>query len=179
MDFLIDNPFPQLDDPVTARIGDRMSVRPQGDMDELPTQLQLKLAKLCGINLNGASRRLAAALLQLALAEDVLGISPSRATSDPQREMAKQLDIAQLSDFMEIAALQINAVLVKRNEEALARYKFAPGMRVTFVGGAHVHDLAYSAGTELVISRVRPDGSVFFKGTTGAGAYASQLEPVV
>lgn len=148
-------------------------------MTEPSTKLQAKLAALCGVKLGAVSKRSATAMLQVALAQDVLGVVPRLATSDAQKEIAKQLKLRGLSPFKELAALQINAAFVQCNELALSRYKFAPAMCVEFVGGPHVYPLAYAIGAQFVISRVKPDGSVFFKGSNGARAYASQLKPVV
>lgn len=142
------------------------------------TTLQLQIAQLCGISLNGLSKTSAAALLSSKLAEDVLGVLPALPTTDAQRSIATQLKIAKLSEFREIAALQIKAEFVRLNDEAMNKHEFTKDMRVRFVGGPHVHQLAYEVGAVFQISTVKPDGRVYFKGTVGAGAYASQLVPV-
>jgi len=83
-----------------------------------------------------------------------------------------------LSSISVVAAAQIAAELAARNQEALARYQFAPGMHVRFIGGPTVHGHAHEVGVEFIVSTVKASGKVFFKGTNGASAYASQLRPV-
>lgn len=142
-----------------------------------PSDLQVKVATLCGVSLDGLNKRAAAAVLGAALAEDVLGVVPNNPATDAQRAIADQLGISGLSAFKEIAAVQIKAAFVKLNEEAMKKHQFAPGMEVVFMGGPHVYELSHGVGEIFRISKVGKDGRLYFKHTNGAGAYPSQVEP--
>lgn len=144
----------------------------------MATELQKKVARLCGVDVEGKSKRSAAASLRLALGDEILDIFPEKQTSESQEILAGQLGIKDLSPLLEIAALQIDAELIRLNEEAMAEYGFEPGMRVRFLGGPNVFGLAYEVGEEYVISKVKPNGRIYFKQSNGASAYANQLEPV-
>ena len=93
-------------------------------------------------------------------------------------EIARQLGIKGLSNWRELAALQIEAELVQMNEVAMEKHKFKAGMRVRFIGGPTVYGHAYEVGSEFLVSTVKADGRIYLKQTNGASAYASQLEPV-
>lgn len=146
-------------------------------MGNTPTEIQRKIAAMLGIEIDGYSKRTVAAALRAALAEDVLDIVPTSATSESQRDIAAQLGINNLSDYKEIAGLQIGAAFTKLNEEASAKYKFIAGMCVEFIGGPHVHDFTYNIGDTFVISSLGKDGRVYFKGGGGQSAHPSQLRP--
>jgi|GEM_PF-3179222 len=144
----------------------------------MATERQVKLGVLCGIDVAKLPRRAAAAALQVALAEDVLGVVPVRPTTESQKQLASQLALTDLSQYREIAAIQIRAALACRDEEALRKDHFAPGMRVRFVGGPTVYGHSHSLGTVYTVSKVTADCKVYFRRTRGAFAYTSQLEPV-
>ena len=146
-------------------------------MAESPTERQMQIAALCGVTLTGLSKRSAAALLSAALAEDVLGVLPRLAATEAQREIGRQLQLPQLSQFKEVAAIEIQAEFVRLNEQAMEKHKFAPGMWVMFVGGPHVRESSRAIGELFQISTVGRAGRIYFKATNGAGAFPSQLEP--
>lgn len=144
----------------------------------MATDLQRAIANLCGADVAGLSERSAAARLRLALAGDLLGIHPEKPATEQQVEIARQLGIKGLSNWREIAALQIEAEFVQMNELAMEKHNFKAGMRVRFIGGPTVYGHAYEVGSEFLVSTVKADGRIYLKQTNGASAYASQLEPV-
>lgn len=147
-------------------------------MNESPTKLQERIASLCGVTVKGLSKRSAAALLSSKLAEDVLGLTPLLPTTEAQLDIARQLALPNLSEFKDIASLEIQAEFVRLNEIALEQYKFTPGMWVVVTCGHPLRELAYEIGDQFQISTLGRDGKIYFKKSNGLGAYPSQLEPV-
>ena len=146
-------------------------------MHSSPTERQLKVAALCGLDITGLSKRSAAAVLGATLAEEVLGVVPRLPATESQCEIARQLKITSLSSFKEVATVQIQAAFVCLNEEAMRKFNFAPGMWVAFVGGPHVRESSHAIGELFQVSTIGRDGRVYFKRTNGAGAFPSQLQP--
>lgn len=145
---------------------------------EQPTDKQSALAHFLGLTSQGCSKRELAAKLRAELAEDLLLDGSDRTTTDAQLELASQLAISNLSSNRAAAAAQIEAALVRLNEEAIQKYRFSPGMLVEFVGGPHVHGLSHAPGARFEVSSISRDGRVFFRKTTGFYAYPCQLRPV-
>lgn len=148
-------------------------------MNESPTKLQGQIASLCGVTLKGLSKRSAAALLSSKLAEDVLGLKPVLPTTEPQLDIGRQLDLLNLSEFKDIASLEIQAEFVRLNEIAIEKYKFTAGMWVVVVGGYRVSESSYEVGDQFQISTLGRDGKIYFKKTNGLGAYPIQIKPLV
>ena len=144
----------------------------------MATKIQKRLASICDIEVDELSMRSAAAALRLALAEPVLDVVGKNPTTLSQIEIARQLNLSNLSCHKEIAGLQIEAEFVRLNEVAQEKHAFIPGMRVKFIGGPNIHGLVYKVGEEYIISTVKLDGRIYFKDTNGASAYASQLQPI-
>ncbi len=144
----------------------------------MATDLQKAIAGLCDTDLTGLSKRSAAARLRLALAEELLAVSPEKPATEEQVEIARQLGIKRLSNWRELAALQIEAEFVHMNEVSMEKHKFKTGMRVCFIGGPTVYGHTYEVGSKFVVSTIKADGRIYLKQTNGASAYASQLEPV-
>jgi hypothetical protein len=147
-------------------------------MQDRLAEKRADLAGKLGIDINGLNPRVAAARLHVAVIEAITPPEEHRPTTDAQREISRQLDILKVSDSCPVAAIQISEALEVRNQEAMERIAFRPGMRVRFVGGPSVHPLAHQIGDEYEVSSVHPSGRVYFRGTTGFFAYASYLEPV-
>ena len=145
-----------------------------------PTDSQLALAKFKGVLVAPSdSQRVVAAKLKGALSADMMDEAATLSTTDNQQKMARQLGIADLSPNMAVASSQIESELVARNDAAILKFRFAPGMLVEFVGGPTTHGHYWNKGDVFVVSSVKQDaGKVFFKKTTGMSAYASLLRPV-
>jgi hypothetical protein len=147
-------------------------------MQDRFAERRANLATKLGIDIKGLNPRVAAARLHTAVVEGITPPEKHRPTTDAQREIARQLGIVDLSDSCPVAAVQINEALEEWNQGAMTRYAFRPGMRVRFVGGPSVHPMAHQLGDEYEVSSVHPSGRVYVRGTTGAYAYASYLEPL-
>jgi len=144
-----------------------------------PTALQYKIASLCNIDISKLTFRGAAAMLKIELAQDVLGIDcvEKEKTTLAQQDIAQELKIIDLSDYRKIARLQIEAAFVILNEQSFLKYKFAPGMKVKYVGWPH-KDHPDEELEQLTISTVKDDGRVYFKMSSGIPAYVNQILPI-
>jgi hypothetical protein len=148
-------------------------------MIEEPTKFQLALAKFLAVIVSrGESRRVVAAKLKGAVAAGILDDAAFKETTDNQRHMAKQLRIKNISSNQAVASSQIKAELIARNDQAIRKYKFTPGMLVEFVGGPTVHGHYFNVGDVFEVSSIHESGRIYFKRTTGMSAYASQLRPI-
>lgn len=144
---------------------------------EAPTEKQILVAKALGVDIADVSRIVAATRLYASVVEAITVPRALRPTTEAQRVLGRKLRLRGLSQNSVTAAAQISAEFALRNQRALEKYRFCAGMPVRFVGGPHVHQLNHQIGALFVVSSVHPDGRIFFKGTTGFSAYASQLRP--
>lgn len=143
-----------------------------------PTSRQLELALKLGIDVRRDTEAVAGARI-LAEVGDAIGQPRSaHPATKPQMEFATKLGIDVSADALVVASAKIADALYQRNLAALSRLGLKPGdsvvrRRVGMLNGESV-DLSERA----IVSSVRPNLRVFFKGGNGRGAWPSELERV-
>ena len=97
-----------------------------------PSQEQVRLAGLLGINIASDSFDVAAARLQDAVAS-AIGYEPAEQSSERQRAFASSLGGDVSSDSKRVASAKIGEALFARNLDAIVELNLQPGDRVVRV----------------------------------------------
>lgn len=139
-----------------------------------PSNEQLHLAALLGVQLDEASFDVAAAQLLDAVAI-AIGYEPSENSSERQREFAASLGVAVSSDSKRVASAKIGDALFARNQHAIDLLGLKPGDKVIKVDHVEFNGETQTLEREFVTSSIQPNGRVFFKGGNGQGAWPTQL----
>lgn len=143
-----------------------------------PTEFQVMIAAAVGVDIARDSRDVAAARLRDYLAPAFAEDREVRPASSEQIEYARSLGFDVSGDLMHIAYARIAQHLSALNQEALRRLNLKPGDRITrscyLVGNGEGQP--YSE--EFIVSSIRPDGRVFFKGIGCKSGWPSQLKKV-
>jgi hypothetical protein len=141
----------------------------------MPTPAQLEIALLLGIDVSSDSEKVAAARIREKVAIAIGEPRAASATSDKQRSFAKALGINIDAESMTVGSAMIDEALYRRNQEALAKLALRPGDKVikksTIIHDGEVHNLEHKA----VVSSIRSNLRVYFKGGNGQGAWPTQL----
>lgn len=140
----------------------------------LPSQDQLSLARLLGIEIDDDTFDVAAARVMDAVAPAV-GYEPSEGSSERQREFAKSLGLNVIADSKRVASAKIGEALFAMNQHAIASLNLKPGDHVIRVGYFEYEGERRSVEQEFVVSSIQSNGRVFFKGGNGQSAWPTQL----
>lgn len=142
------------------------------------TPLQIQIAGQLGVVVSTDSFRVAAARIM-----DIVGpaIGYKAKYSEPtpkQVEFARALGIDISGESFRVSSAKIQDKLEEMNLNALEEMQLAPGDRVrmqqviNYKGQQHVFEQEY------IVSSIRHDGLVYFKGANGRCAWATKLEKV-
>ena len=140
-----------------------------------PSQEQLQLANLLGLNLAADTFDVAAAQLLDKIAA-AIGHEPPEQSSERQQSFAASLGLDVTTDSKRVAGAKIGDALYTKNQEAIASLNLQPGDRVIQVTQFEYEGKLRSLEQEFVVSSIQPNGRVFFKGGNGLGAWPTQLK---
>ena len=139
-----------------------------------PTESQLALAKLVGLDLGADTYDLAAAKLLDAVAT-AIGFEAPEPSSERQRSFASSLGCEVCEDSKRVASAKIGEALFAKNQAAIAALALKSGDLVIRIQQFEFQGELRTLEQEYVISSIRPNGRVFFKGGNGQGAWPTQL----
>lgn len=136
---------------------------------QLTNDSQIAFGERLGLNLKGKSVRVARAEIDDALAIEFDGIHDLGRSSLKQCVLAEKFgfDISNLSKSVGFAV--IDDIMYHLNMEAIDKHQLASGVSVQ-----HIHQ----QGQQYIISSIKSDGTVYFKGGNGKRAWARNLERV-
>ncbi|MGH6792653.1 MAG: hypothetical protein ACRECF_07945 [Methyloceanibacter sp.] len=134
---------------------------------EYVTKAQIEFGQRVGLDLAGKSVGEAQATIEDVIQRDFLLDKDLGSPTSKQVELAAkfQRDISGAS--RRVGNAIIDDLMTELNHEAIRREKLAPGVRVT-----NKHD---SSKKEYVVSSIKSDGTVYFRGGNGAKAWARSL----
>ena len=139
-----------------------------------PSQDQLHLASVLGIDISGDTFDVAAARLLDGVAP-AIGHEPAEPSSERQRAFAESLGYDVALDSKRVASAKIGEALLANNLGAIKSLNLQAGDRVIrLTQFEHAGELR-SFEQELIVSSIQPNGRVFFKGGNGQGAWPTQL----
>jgi len=139
------------------------------------TDEQNRIAAALGLNVSGDSESIAAARI-LDVVAVAVGHSGPRAATIKQIEFARALGLDAGEDTLRVASARIDDELRRRNVAAIERLKLEPGDRVLKRSMVTINGEQREWTHEYVVSSIRPNTRVFFKGGNGQGAWPTQLE---
>ena len=140
------------------------------------TQVQIQIAKDLGIEVSKDSFRVAAARI-LDLVAPAIGYNAKPATSK-QVEFAKGLGIDVTSDSSRVASARIQDKLEEVNSRALKELRLAPGDKVVVRKTYTFSGQEYMDEREYVVSSIKDNGMVYFKGGNGKCAWACKVQKI-
>lgn len=141
---------------------------------QAPSQEQLALAELLGLNFEAETFDTASARLLDAVA-NAIGYEQSEGSSERQRSFAVSLGCNVAADSKRVASAKIGEALLARNQEAIVSLDLKPGDRVIRVANFEFEGEVRLLEQEFIVSSIQPNGRVFFKGGNGQGAWPTQL----
>lgn len=130
-------------------------------------KMQIAFCRKLGLNVEGDSIGVAYAKVQEEIEKGFWGNQERKAPSEKQIALAAKfgIDIAGMSRT--VGSAVIDDIMSQLNANAIRQQELAPGVRVQ-----KVHD---PLNTVYVISSIREDGTVYFKGGNGQKAWARSL----
>jgi len=134
----------------------------------LASESQVAVGKLLGLNLQGCSVGVAYAQIEDFLATRFWGQTELGHPSVKQCALAKKFGFSIEDRTRGVGAAVIDDVMFQLNMEAIESHGLAPGVSVR-------HKTSPLPGT-LVISSIKEDGTVYFKGGQGKKAWSRNLE---
>ncbi|MFH1674245.1 MAG: hypothetical protein ABIF87_12580 [Pseudomonadota bacterium] len=134
---------------------------------ELVSEKQIVFCRKLGLDVSGNSVSVAAAKINEVIQRQFWGSPINESPTDKQISLAKKfgIDISHMSRLVGDAV--INDIMTQLNANAIKEQGLRPGLRVR-----KVYD---KTSREYIISSIRPDGTVYFKGGNGQRAWARNL----
>jgi hypothetical protein len=131
------------------------------------TEAQIQFGRRVGLDLAGKSVSVARAMIEDAIHCQFYGRNDLGEPTPKQIELARKFghDISTVS--RRVGDATIDDIMTQLNREAIASQGLAPGVVVT-----NKHDLL---GRKIVISSIKEDGTVYFRGGNGGKAWARSL----
>jgi hypothetical protein len=109
---------------------------------------------------------------------DALGEEPREPSSLRQQDFARTLGLDVSVDTVRVASAKIADALLVRNVAAVKAMELGPGDVVEIAQRGQIDGKECVLEQEFVVSSVRPNGRLFFKGGNGRGAWAAQVRKV-
>ena len=134
------------------------------------TDEQIAFGRKLGLDLRGCTVTVALAQIQVSIRKGFLGDCDGRFPTEKQVAFAKRHGFEIQDLDREIADAVVDDLMTELNMEAIDSERLAPGARVI-----NVYD---SLGGVKVISSIKEDGLVYFKGGQGSRAWARSLRRV-
>ena len=141
----------------------------------VPSQDQLILARLLGLDIAPDTSDVAAARLLDAVAS-AIGHELPKPSTDRQQAFAESLGHDVSADSQRVASAKIGEALFARNQDAIAALTLKPGDHVVRVERFEHDGEMRTLEREFIVSSIQPNGRVFFKGGNGQGAWPTQLK---
>ena len=135
-------------------------------MDHI-TEAQIQFGMRVGADLRGKSVGVARAMIDDAIEGQFHGPNDLGQATARQIELAKKFGIDISDESRRVGNAIIDDIMIRLNNEAIIREGLAPGIVVI-----NSHD---PLNRKRVISSIRSDGTVFFRGGNGAKAWARSL----
>jgi len=137
---------------------------------EFVSEAQIEFGRRIGLDLRGKSVAVARAMIEDQILSQFYGRNDLGNPTPRQIELARKFghDISSVSRGVGDAV--IDDIMTQLNHEAIAEQRLAPGVVVI-----NKHD---RIGQRFVISSIKEDGTVFFRGGNGAKAWARSLTRV-
>jgi hypothetical protein len=139
------------------------------------TNEQRRVAEYLGVVIDADSQSVAAARIRDAVSTAIGEKPPSPATSR-QVEYGESLGLDVSSDSKRVASAKIADALQEQNWQTISRLDLKPGDVVVKVISGEVAGRVVSFEDEHVISSIKPNGRIWFKGGGGKGAWPSQIK---
>lgn len=136
---------------------------------QIVTFEQIEFGKLIGLDLAGLSVGVAAARIQDEISKRFWGETELGSPSEKQIELARKFGFDIVEQGRRVGSAIIDDIMYHLNMEAIQSEKLVPGVKVRRRGEHKEED---------VISSIREDGTVFFKGGNGKKAWSRNLERV-
>ena len=136
---------------------------------------QIEIGRKLGLDLSKDTWNVARARI-LDIVGPAIGDIPkySKPTAK-QIRYAKALGIDISNDTFRVGSGKIDDVLLQHNLEALERLQLKPGDEVVRTRTVEINGETHTWEEIFVVSSIKPDGLVYFKGGGGKCAFASQL----
>jgi hypothetical protein len=135
--------------------------------NDLVSSDQVAFGKRLGLELDGKSVSEAYALILDMIDKDFFNITELGSATPKQIAFAAKYQRNIGAASRRVADAVITDLMTRLNDEAIERERLAPGVAVR-----NVHD---AMQRKHVISSIREDGTIFFKGGNGAKAWARSL----
>ncbi|HXW71877.1 MAG TPA: hypothetical protein VEK34_10615 [Methylocella sp.] len=131
------------------------------------SEAQIQFGRRIGLDLAGKTVAVARAMIEDAIHYQFYGRNDLGKPTPKQIELACRFghDISMVS--RRVGDAIIDDIMTRLNLDAIVGQRLAPGVVVT-----KKHD---RLGEKFVISSIRPDGTVYFRGGNGAKAWARSL----
>jgi hypothetical protein len=133
------------------------------------TKRQIEFGKLLGLDLHGQSVGVAMARIEDEIKYHFWGISALGSPSEKQIELARKFGFDITKETKAVGFAVINDIMHHLNVQAIESEGLQPNVRVRKKWEPYV---------EFVISSIREDGTVFFKGGNGQRAWARTLKRI-
>lgn len=139
------------------------------------TPEQLKLGGSLGLDLSADSYGVAAAKLRWLLRSAINVPCGADAATPSQVSLGDSLGVDVRGQPMIVAFAMIRDELLRRNLASLKRLRLKPGDQVVQHYARTINGTAYEFDKAYIVSSIRKDGFVYFKGMNCPCAWASQL----
>lgn len=140
------------------------------------TEEQLRVGSALGLDLAGDSESTAAARILDAVSVAIGERSGPQPATQKQIDFAQSLGLDASEDALRVASARIDEESCRRNLEALERLNLAPGDRVVKRTAVVINGERHEYTQEYIVSSIRHNTRVFFKGGNGQGAWPTQLK---
>lgn len=131
------------------------------------TEAQIQFGRRIGLELAGKSLGVARAMIEDAIDCQFYGRNDLGEPTPKQIELARKLGRNISTVSRRVGDAIIDDIMTQLNHEAIESQRLAPGVVVT-----NKHDLL---GRKIVISSIKEDGTVYFRGGNGSKAWARSL----
>jgi hypothetical protein len=147
------------------------------------TSLQKRIAGQLGIDVSEDSFSVAVARILDVVGPAISEKKPKYSVpTQKQAELAKQLGIGITGDTFRVGFAKIEDKLeelnLKANLKAIKDMQLTPGDKVLVHHTVNINGQQHEWDQECVVSSIRDDGRVYFKGGTARAAWAAKLKKV-
>ncbi len=126
---------------------------------------QIEFGNKLGISIEGLTESIAVAMIHDLIRKEFWG-KEKESPSEGQIEFANELGADISKESRAVGSAIINDILEQSNHDSIETQGLAPGVKVRNKRN----------NREYIISSIKPDGLVYFKGGQGAKSWAGNLE---
>ena len=139
------------------------------ELDKIPkvSKEQIEFGKKIGLSLQGCSVSVAAAIIQDLINKEFWG-KENEPPTEGQIGFANELGADISNESKAVGSAIISDILEQSNHDSIESQGLEPGVKVRNKRN----------NREYIISSIKPDGLVYFKGGQGAKSWAGNLEKI-